>query len=167
MPIKAGESRKVVKALEENARDLSEKAINFWFEESQLWLEQAAHNRANIASEGRIGRENNGLFAIQQQATPPAWNNGHWEFSYNHEGAVFQEYGARPHEITARRAEFLAFEWPDAPEEVQEQFDHTEGDLVFFKSINHPGIPAIGFTRRGRDKLIDRLEAKGIDTRKL
>lgn len=156
--------RAVVGVLEDQKKELTKELINYWYEQSQLHLEEAASNRATIASEGRAGRESTGLYAIHQQSVPPVWTNEHWEFAYPHEGAIFQEEGARPHEIRARKAEVLAFEWPDAPQEVKEQFEDTEGDLVFFESIDHPGIPAIGFVRRGRDKTEEKAKELGYRT---
>jgi hypothetical protein len=155
----------IILALEESAEEFTRDVIMHWFEKSQNWLEEAAENRSEIDSQGMIGREQNSLHAIQQTAVPPSWdkNEEHWSFSYPHAGAVFQEFGARPHEIRAKKAEVLAFEWPDAPRDIQEEFEHTEGDLVFFESVNHPGIPAIGFVRRGRDKTRTKLERQGYD----
>lgn len=165
-PITADSGKSAGDAVEETLKaareEISEDVIQYWFTQSQEWLEEAASNRADLDSEDRTGREENGLFAIQQYAVPPSWEDDHWEFAYPHEGAVFQEFGAKPHEIRARRAEVLAFEWPDAPKEVKEQFEYTEGDLVFFESIDHPGIPAIGFVRKGRDRTAAQL--RGIRT---
>lgn len=161
----------IISALETEKKRLSRDAAAFWFEKSQNRLEQAASTRADIddtrdARGSLEGRAKNGLYAIQQGAVPPAWDDDeeHWSFSYPHEGAVFQEFGARPHEIRAKKAEVLAFEWPDAPQEIKEEFSHTEGDLVFFESISHPGIPAIGFVRYGRDQTVEKLNTRGIDT---
>lgn len=156
----------IILALQEGQEDLSRDGMHLWFEQSQEWLAQAAQNRSELGKQhGNQTREQNGLHAIQQSAVPPSWdeNDEYWSFSYPHIGAIFQEFGARPHEIRARRAEVLAFEWPDAPQEVKQQFEDTEGDLVFFESIDHPGVPAIGFVRRGRDITRSRLEKRGGD----
>lgn len=161
-------TKAVMGEMRAEAAELTREAIDYWFKESQDWLAEAAQQRSDLDSEGRSQREQNGLHAIMQVAVPPSWDEeeNQWTFSYPHEGAVFQEFGAKPTEIEAKKAEVLAFEWPDAPEEVQEQFSHTEGDLVFFESIDHPGIPAIGFIRRGRDKTERALESRGTDTTK-
>jgi hypothetical protein len=160
-----GDPTKTVKqALEANKAELTRDAIDLWFAESQDWLRDAEKNRSELGREqNNTVRENNNLGEIAQSAQPPTWDDGEWVFSYTHAGAVFQEFGAMPHEIRARKSEYLAFEWPDAPREVKEQFEHTEGDLVFFKSVNHPGIPAIGFVRHGRERAKTKLESAGYD----
>lgn len=159
-------TKAVVQGLEANADELTRDVIDVWFKETQEWLRDAEANRSELGRQkGNDQRENNNLGQIAQTAQPPTWNEDEqwWEFSYPHEGAVFQEFGAQPHEIRAKNAEVLAFEWPDAPEEVQEQFKHTEGDLVFFKSVQHPGLPAIGFVRYGRDVAKREVEEAGVD----
>lgn len=152
-------------ALKDSRKEMTRDAADVWFEESQDWLYAAASGRSNIDSEGREGRRMNGLFSIAQSGHPPVWSESDdaWVISYSHVGSVYMEFGTEPHEIEARKAEFLAFEWPDAPQEVQEQFSETEGDMVYFKSINHPGTPAIGFLRRGRIKTEDYLEDRGYE----
>lgn len=155
----------MVTAVEAEKKEFTRDAIDLWFQESTEWLREAAQRRSALgARKGRVGRATQGLDQIRKSATPPRWENGEWIFAFPHEGAVFQEYGAVPHEIRAKQAEVLAFEWPDAPAEVQEQFDHTEGDLVFFESIQHPGIPAIGYVRYGRDQAQRYLEKQGYET---
>lgn len=47
--------------------------------------------------------------------------------------------GGKPITIRARKAQALAFEWPDAPSEVQQKQASTF-PLVFFKSVQHPGV---------------------------
>jgi hypothetical protein len=145
-------------------RELGRLAADLWFQESTDWLIEAAENRAQLGVDrGRQGRARNGLYAIAQSAQPPRWDVARqaFVFSVPHEGAVFQEFGARPHEIRAREAEVLAFEWPDAPDRVREEFEDTDGDLVFFDSTDHPGIPAIGFVRYGRDRARRALQNAG------
>jgi hypothetical protein len=157
-------TKAIVTYLEDNKDEITRDAIDLWFQESTDWLTEAAERRAQLGQRhGRQGRADTGLSQIAQKAVPPFWDDQReaWVFSFPHAGAVFQEYGAMPHEIRARRAEVLAFEWPDAPAEVQEQFDHTEGDLVFFESINHPGIPSIGFVRYGRERARVYLQQAG------
>lgn len=152
--------------LEEMEHEFGRDIMQFWFEQSQRWLAEAAEQRAELGRQhGRQGRAQTGLHAIHNSAIPPQYDEttGDWTFSYPHEGAVFQEFGAIPHEIRAKEAEALAFEWPDQPDEIREQFEHTEGDLVFFESISHPGIPAIAFVRRSRDITRERLRARGIE----
>lgn len=151
----------------ENRKELTEDYAKLWFQESQDWLSDAASRRTEIGQRhGVVGREQNGLHAIHQNAIAPRWvpERDAWVFSYPHEGAVFNEFGTTPHEIRAKKAEVLAFEWPDAPQDVQERFEDTEGDLVFFDAIEHPGLPAIGFVRYGRRKAKRVMESAGFDT---
>lgn len=168
-----GDPTKAIEAhFKDNADKVSRDAVDLWFKESQDWLRDAAQQRAGGGnapvddSEGRKGRENNNLYKLVRNASPPTWDDQRqaWVFSYMDAGAVFQEFGAMPHEIRAKRAEFLAFEWPDAPKKVKEQFKDTEGDLVFFKAVNHPGIPAIGFVRYGREKTRRALQTAGYNS---
>ena len=159
-------TKAIIEGLEVQKKDLTEPVMDLWFQESTDWLVEAAENRSEIGvAHGRVGRAQNNLSELADKAVPPMWDDEReaWVFSFPHEGAVFQEFGALPHEIRARKAEVLAFEWPDAPKEVQERFEHTEGDLVFFESIDHPGIPAIGFVRYGRDKAKALLEKQGYN----
>lgn len=166
-------TKEVVETIDENKKRFTRDVAHFWFARSQDWLAEAAEQRAGGGpgspddSEGRVGRQKTGLMNIHNSAQPPVWvpEDEQWEFSYPHRGAVYQEFGAEPHTIRAKKAEVLAFEWPDAPKEVKEQFEHTEGDLVFFDEIEHPGIPAIGFVRNSRDQTVSALERKGHEIR--
>ena len=157
-------TKAIVGAVRKEKKQLTRDAVDLWFQESFNWLTEAAERRSELGrAHGHEGRSSNGLHQIAQSFMPPKWDSsrGAWIWSVPHYGAVFQEFGAIPHEIRAKKAETLAFEWPDQPEAVREQFEHTEGDLVFFESINHPGIPAIGFVRYGRDKAKRELEYAG------
>lgn len=160
-------TKAILEGIEAQKEEIVRDAADLWFQESDGWLQDAATRRGELGqSKGRQGRAMHGLASIQQSMQPPQWDDAReaWVWSVTHEGAVFQEFGARPHEIRAKKAEALAFEWPDAPREVQKEFEHTEGDLVFFESIQHPGIPAIGFVRYGRDRASEYLEKEGYDT---
>lgn len=160
-------TKALITELEDRKKEFTRDAAHLWFQESTDWLEDAAQTRSALGRQhGRTGREMHGLDQIRKTAQPPQWEESReaWVWTVPHEGAVFQEFGAMPHEIRARKAEVLAFEWPDAPRKVQEQFEHTEGDLVFFESIDHPGIPAIGFIRYGRQQAQKFLEQRGYDT---
>lgn len=58
----------------------------------------------------------------------------------------YAEGGGQPYKIRARRKKALAFEWPDAPGEVQAMFPETF-PLVFFASVTHPGVKAQPYLR--------------------
>lgn len=159
-------TKAVMEGLRAQKKQLTMDFMDLWYQETTDWLTEAAERRSQLGvSHGREGRAQNGLDAIRDKSLPPTWDDAaeQWSFSFPHEGAVFQEFGARPHEIRAKKAQVLAFEWPDAPAEVEEQFEDTEGDLVFFESIDHPGIPAIGFVRYGRDQAKRLLESRGYN----
>jgi hypothetical protein len=51
--------------------------------------------------------------------------------TFNHPEAGFVEFGTSPHTITADEGETLAFE--------------VDGEMVFAKSVSHPGMPAINY----------------------
>jgi len=80
-------------------------------------------------------------------------------WGWSHEAAPFFDAGVSPHTIEGDP--ILSFVWTDAPPEVREMFSGTErvdGDpRVFFRSVNHPGIPASHFVRRGLDWLHQNL----------
>lgn len=132
----------LVDAVDQTSHDLSRELADIWFGASQDTLAEAdsQHDSSNYHT-------------IMQSAHPPTWRNDAWVFSYQHVAAVFAEWGTEPHEIEAATGEFLAFEWPDAPQEVREQFSETF-PLVFLKKVRHPGTPEIGYVRAGREEAV-------------
>jgi hypothetical protein len=102
------------------------------------------------------------VYPVAQSGQPPEWDasKGGFVFSYPHEAAIFFEVGTEPHEIEAVRAEMLKFEWPDAPAEVQQMFEATF-PTVFFRSVDHPGTPALGYVQAGMDEAARYLEGRG------
>ena len=62
---------------------------------------------------------------------------------WTHDAAQYFQFGVSAHTINGRP--ILSFIWEDAPQEVREMFANTErvdGDpRVFFRSVDHPGIP--------------------------
>lgn len=153
-------------ALDDSKKEAGKVLMDVWFEASQRRLSQAAEQRSGAGpddSEGKVYRENNQLTEILQSFTPPRWNpsDDSWTFNVTHAGAVFNEFGATPHEIEAKQAQALAFEWPDAPKEIREKYEDTF-PLVFFDSVKHPGTPAIGYVRHGRDKTREVAKNAGI-----
>jgi hypothetical protein len=152
----------VVEELGKNSKKLAREAMDVWFAKSQDRIVEAAQHRATQGSTHQ--QQENNLTDLLDEFQPPHWdeNRGAWVFSVTHDAAVFHEFGAMPHEIEARQAQVLAFEWRDAPEEVQEMFESTF-PTVFFQSVNHPGVPGIGYLRYGRDEARRRLEKSGFD----
>lgn len=53
------------------------------------------------------------------------------------------EYGSDPHMIFPKTAKALRFEW--------------DGDIVFAKYVNHPGIKEMGFVREVQDEMDSEL----------
>lgn len=161
-------TKQVKERLEANGKRIARDAMDVWFAKAQDRLVAAAEQRAGAGpaddSENKTYRENNNLAGILDEFQPPQWDDTEnaWVFTVTHAAAVFHEFGASPHEIEAKRAQALAFEWPDAPDEVKEQFEDTF-PTVFFNSIEHPGTPAIGFIRYGREKARQRLSRAGFD----
>lgn len=116
------------------AREATKEKANEW------------HSRAIEMLYDRGEDEDYEVFPVAQSAMPPEWDEaeGGWVFAFPHVAAAIFEFGAIPHEIEAKRAEYLAFEWPDAPPEIQEQFSATF-PTVFFKKVDHPGVNALHF----------------------
>ena len=75
------------------------------------------------------------------------------EWTHPHADKI--EVGVRPHEIEGNP--LLVFEWPDMPDEVRADFQaqwddpdsFLEEPMVAFARVNHPGIPGVGYIRRG------------------
>lgn len=152
-------------------------AARRWFSGSQRHLEEAISQRAgtdpNVAddSEGRTGRQENGMQSILLSGQPPMWDESRkaWVFTYTHFASAWHEFGTQPHTIRADNGEMLAFPWPDAPDEVvamfspggEEEVNRSDWDgWVYFKEVNHPGNPAIGFVRAGRAEAVDWLKSR-------
>jgi hypothetical protein len=68
---------------------------------------------------------------------------------WSHEAAGYFQWGVPAHTIDGDP--ILSFIWEDAPQGVREMFSDTErvgGDpRVFFRSVDHPGIPTSGYVR--------------------
>lgn len=86
------------------------------------------------------------VYPIAQSTLPPQWSDAEqaWAFVFPHIAAPILEFGADEHEIEAKNTEYLAFEWPDAPPEIEERFEDTF-PTVFFRSVQHPGTPALHY----------------------
>lgn len=134
---------------EGNLRDFTQEAMRRWY----AWSQDVLQRRGDA-----LGYE---WYPIMQNMVPPYWNEseGRWEFAARHYATVFFEYGAEPHEIRARRADWLAFPWPEMEGEefgdTGMTFDEVFADtwpVVFFKKIDHPGMEETRFLRDGRDK---------------
>ena len=93
------------------------------------------------------------LQSIAQSGIPPQQDGDDWVFGFAHHAAHFVNDGTEPHVIEAKDADMLAFEWPDAPQEVQEMFESTF-PTVFFKSVKHPGTPAVHYIEKGAGDVI-------------
>ena len=109
----------------------------------------SAANKALIDGGDEYGYE---TFGVAQSGMPPERDGDDWVFGFSHHAAQFLNDGTEPHVIRAKEADFLAFEWPDAPAEVQEMFEATF-PLVFFKEIDHPGTEALRYMERSRDEV--------------
>jgi len=88
-------------------------------------------------------------YPVVQSGTPPQWDEqrGGAVFDYHHPAAYYFEVGTQTHEIVAD-GETLAFEWPDAPPEVQEMFESTF-PTVFFPRVKVSGIERIDYVKSG------------------
>lgn len=92
---------------------------------------------------------------VAQSGIPPQEVDGDPVFGFEHHAAQFLNDGTEPHVIRAKEAEMLAFEWPDAPQEVRDMFEATF-PTVFFKEIDHPGTRALRYMERGADEVTRR-----------
>lgn len=165
-------TKAIVEGIDEYGKRVTREAMTIWNTASQDRIMEAAQGRSGIDSEGRQGREQNQLHELVQEFTPPVWDDSRdaWVFSVTHVAAKFHEWGAVPHEIRARHARAMVFEWPDMPPEVREKFEDQwesttnmlEEPQVAFNTVDHPGVPAIGYLRHGREQARDRLEAGGF-----
>jgi|GEM_PF-2252089 len=142
------ESDELVLGLEEVSEEAALELTNRWFSYSQEELyEQGDEHGYDVAS-------------VAQAAVPPEWDDqeGAGTFAYMHEAAQYFEFGAKEHEIEAVNAEYLAFDWPEMAGEpfgntgltFDEVFE-SSWPTVFFKSITHPGMPALRFLRGTRE----------------
>jgi len=154
----SGDSDTLQEVYEEASKKAAKELAQTGLEASEARLENAANDRSDRGADS-------GLYNILEESFGPEWDSEMegWAYGFEHRGAVFQDKGATSHEIEAKKSDVLAFEWPDAPEEVKDQFSHTEGDLVFFKSINHPGIPAINFMTEGRESIRQESDSVEVD----
>lgn len=158
------DTQNLVAKMESVSDEVFEQAMRRWYSASQKHLEEAINDRAGPGSEGMVSRQDEGgMDSILRSAMPPRWNGDKIEFVYTHFAAVYHEFGTRPHEIEADPGEVLAFPWPDAPQDIQEQFEDTF-PVVFFKEVLHPGTPAIGFVRYGRQQAEQFLRGEGVET---
>lgn len=169
----------IAAGVKEYGKRVTREAITAWNTASQERLMEAAGGRSGIDAQyddrGSLeGRENNNLHELAQAFTAPVWDDEDelWRFACTHAMAPLHEWGAEPHEIEARQAQAMVFEWPDMPKEVEEQFEEQwdsnsnslEEPQVAFQSVEHPGHPAIGFMRYGRQQARKKLEAMGLST---
>lgn len=117
----------------EMSREEALEAANRAFSWSQENLTQAGE---------QLGYE---TYPIVKSGQPPQWDDSSnaARFSYHHPAAYYCEVGTQTHEIVADDG-VLAFEWPDAPQEVQEMFESTF-PTVFFPSVEVEGIDPIRF----------------------
>jgi hypothetical protein len=156
---------------------ITREAITAWNTASQKRVMEAAGQRSGIDSvrddRGSLeSRKNNALHELAQEFTAPVWDEEDeaWVFACTHAFAGIHEWGAMPHEIEARGSSVLIFEWPDMPDEVRDKFESQwestsnmlEEPQVAFSKVQHPGVPAIGFMRHGRDRAEQKLRDMGV-----
>lgn len=165
--------------VKEYGKRVTREAVSVWNTQAQQRVMEAAGGRSGIDSQrdqrGSLqGRESNALHELAQEFTAPVWDEQkeQWIFACTHAFASLHEWGAMPHEINARRSKALIFEWPDMPDEVREKFEdqwessenYLEEPQVAFANVEHPGFPAIGFMRYGRQQARQHLQSMGLDT---
>jgi len=120
----------------EGARELAGR----WFTRSQELLRERGDE---------AGYE---YFPILQGAQPPQWTGSAFVFAYPHEASEYMEHGTEAHEVRAKEADMLAFEWEDAPRGIREMFESTF-PTVFFKSVEVEGVDELRYVRDSRDQI--------------
>jgi len=120
----------------EQARDIA----NRWFSRSQEMLQTNGDEAGYDYS------------PILQSGQPPRWTGEAWQFGYSHIAASYFEFGTDAHTITPTNADYLRFEWPDAPQEIRERFSETF-PVVFFKEVEVEGIESLRYVRDSRDEI--------------
>lgn len=159
----------IIGATERYGKRVTREAATIWNTAAQQRIMEAAGARADLDAQrdqrGPLeGRQEHQLHQLANAFSAPTWDSeeGAWVFACTHAFAGVHEWGAVPHEIEAKTAQALAFEWPDAPDEVKEQYEDTF-PLVFFDSVEHPGVPAIGYMRHGRREAARNLQDAGFE----
>lgn len=123
-----------------------------------------AANRAFSSSQERLSKAGDSrsyeVFPVVESGTPAFWDDTEnvARFEYSHPASYYFEVGTQTHEIVADDG-MLAFEWPDAPQEVQDMFEETF-PTVFFKSVEVEGIDRIDFVKQGLRDAEDWLEGR-------
>jgi len=82
---------------------------------------------------------------------------------WTHEHADKLNIGVKPHMIEGNP--ILVFEWPNAPDEVREEFksqwenpdSFLEEPQVAYAEIQHPGIPATGYIQGGFKRALQKF----------
>lgn len=136
-------------------RELTREFARMWYSESQDIL---------LSLGDEHGYE---VYPVVRSSIGPRWSeqDDAWVFEFPHVASKYFEFGTDEHEIRADDG-FLKFPWPDAPKEVQEQFEDMwtdpnhwlERPEVLFKSVTHPGTPALRFLRDSREKIARKMQ---------
>lgn len=121
------------------SREEAREAANRWFSTSQESLYEGGDEYDYDVSN------------VAQSGIPPQWDDSldGYVIEYLHMATRFFNDGTARHEVEAQEAEFLAFEWPDAPPEIREAFEATF-PTVFFQSVEVDGIAALRFFEDGQ-----------------
>lgn len=76
-------------------------------------------------------------------------------WGWDAEESLYFALGVDPHRIEGNPV--LRFVWEDAPADIREMFSHTDrvdGDpVVYFESVEHPGLPRSDFINAGLRRL--------------
>jgi len=132
--------------IEAEAEEQAELLAREWYSRSQ--------DRLLRTDEVGVDRQYE-TWPVAQSGIPPQEDGGDYVFGYTHHAAQYLNDGTEPHVIRAVNAEWLAFEWPDAPQEIRDMFEATF-PTVFFKEIEHPGTRALRYMERSADEVIRR-----------
>lgn len=137
-------------AFDDLSDDAAKELANRWFSASQEKLYAGGD------------QHDYDVYPVAQSGVPPQKDGDAWKFGYLHPATVYFEFGTPDHEVEAQEAEMLAFEWPDAPQEVREMFSDTF-PTVFFESVEVSGINALRFVQNGRTQARNNFDPDDLE----
>jgi len=130
------------------SREQAMEAANRAFSSSQEILQSEGDSRGYEA------------FPVVQSGFPPEWDDtkGVARFGYTHPASYYWEVGTQTHPVVANDG-VLAFEWPEAPPEVQQMWEHSF-PTVFMPASEVDGIDRMDYVKGGIEDARDWWEGQ-------
>jgi len=163
MTAELGDEKSFKRAMREVAGEVGREEINAAVRDAVEIANQALRDAADNPPEG-ASMESWSMESIAE-SVEVRWEQGESEGKlkkgnalvgeWTHPHADKIEVGVQPHMIEGDP--ILVFEWPGMPDEVREQFQSSwdnpdnflEEPQVAFSEVSHPGLPGLGFIRKG------------------